>query len=54
MALKTKPSYKVSTKSQNHHTKKKKKKQRTGKLEKHGIPHGDDAGFLLVLVLSLA
>jgi hypothetical protein len=31
-----------------------KKKQRTGKLEQHGIPHGDDAGFLLVLVLSLA
>jgi hypothetical protein len=56
MALKTKPSYKVSTKSPNHNrkTKTKNKKQRTRKLEQHGIPHGDDAGSLLVLVLPLA
>jgi hypothetical protein len=56
MALKTKPSHKVSTKPQTttEKQKPKKKKQRTRKLEQHGIPHGDDAGFLLVLVLPLA
>jgi len=54
MALKKKPSYKVRTKSPNHNRKRKKKKERTRKLEQHGIPHGDDAGFLLVLVLPLA
>lgn len=39
---------------QKNKNQKKKKTQRTRKLEQHGIPHGDDAGFLLVLVLPLA